>query len=162
MSLRCLWHVYVSRVFFSSSWLCCCNFQTSKSRSGHVFQCKCSGAGQNEIKLSCILFCKGKYGTVYVGNWTLSSFFVPEGPQTKMGHGWPSGVRSSYMSREEHSGDFIFPVLSWKDRVKGKVGLYGETQKVSVRLRAVGDFRTQDALTALGHCHTRGKGLNAC
>lgn len=39
------------------------------------------------------------------------------------------------MSREEHSGDFIFPVLSWKDKLKGKDGLCEETQKSSVRLR---------------------------
>lgn len=62
-----------------------------------LFQGKCSGTGQSEIKLSCILFCKGKYfpGTAYVGNWTLASFFVPEEPQTKMGHGWDIAVRSS-------------------------------------------------------------------
>lgn len=36
------------------------------------------------------------------------------------------------------------------------------TQKVSVRLMAVGDFMAQDALTALGCSQTRGKGLNAC
>lgn len=62
----------------------------------------------------------------------------------------------------ENSGDFIFPVLSWKDTVKGKDGLYERTQKVSVRLRAVGDFKAQDALTALGCSQTRGKGLNTC
>lgn len=45
------------------------------------------------------------------------------------------------MSRQQHSGDFIFPVLSWKDKVKSKEGLYEETQNVSVRLRAVGDLK---------------------
>lgn len=61
-----------------------------------LFQCKCSGTGQNETKLSWILLRKGKYfpANVYVGNWTLSSF-IPEGPQTKMGHGWSIAVRSS-------------------------------------------------------------------
>lgn len=66
------------------------------------------------------------------------------------------------MHREEHSGDFIFPVLSWKDKVKGKDELYEETQNVSVRLGTVGDLRAQDALTALGCSQTRAKGLNAC
>lgn len=73
-----------------------------------------------------ILFCKGKYfpGTAYAGNCILSSLFVPEEPQTKMGHGWHTAVTISYMSREEHSGDFILPVLHWKEEAKGKDGLY--------------------------------------
>lgn len=65
-----------------------------------LFQCKCSGTGQNEIKLSFILFCKGKYfpGSAYVGNWILFSFFVPEGPQ--IGHGWSIALWSSlYVQR---------------------------------------------------------------
>lgn len=45
-----------------------------------LFQCKCSGTGQNETKLSCILFCKGKYfpGTASVGNWTVSSLCLKD------------------------------------------------------------------------------------
>lgn len=60
-------------------------------------QRKYSGTGQNEIKLPCILFCKGTYfpDISWVDNCTLSSFFAPEGPKTKMAHGWSLAVRSS-------------------------------------------------------------------
>lgn len=54
-----------------------------------LFECKHSGTGQNKINLPSILFCKGTNSPAvsWADNWTLSSFFVPDGSKTKMGHG---------------------------------------------------------------------------
>lgn len=70
---------------------------TAKVGPAMLSQCKYSGTGQNEIKLPCILFCKGTYSTrvSWVDSWTLSFYFVPERPKTKMQRGWSLPVRSS-------------------------------------------------------------------
>lgn len=126
-----------------------------------LFQCKCSGTGQNEIKLS---FCSAKANISLELLMQVIVYFLLY--LCLKNHKLKWDMAGTQLLRFPTCPEKSIVVTSFslfcteKKRQKAKMGC--TTQKVSVRLRAVGDFKAQDALTALGHSQTRGKGLNAC
>lgn len=138
-------HVCVTRgVFFSSSWLCCCNYQKEllQKKFWPCCQCKHSGTGQGEIKIPCILFYKGIYSPrlSWVDSWKLFSSFVPARPKAKMRCGSLT-IRSSLCIQRTAQCWLYFHCFKLEGQVKWQRSLYEKTQSTGVRSRPVGDFK---------------------